>query len=223
MTKEDMTNNPTSIIVMGLLIFLTAGVFLTCVFSGMYNTLSKKTVGCQWNNQIKRRMAVIKAADLKSVFISRLVASISSAALVILSLSRVLTLSSVHFSPSKFCFHSKYETVTPPELAKTSGITVTFFLKNISSAWGVVGPLAISKIILALTCPAFSEVSWFSKAAGTKISTGNSNISLLVIFAPHPFKVAFSFLHFKTEQASLTGCGANITNKELLELPVDIL
>src|SRR3989338_3960333 len=159
MTKEDMTNNPTSITVRGLLLFLTGNVSLTCAFSGMYNTLAKNIVGCQWNNQIKRRMAVIKAAVLKSVFISRLVANISRAALVILSLSMALTLSSVHFSASKFCFHSKYETVTPPELAKTSGITVTLFFKKISSAAGVVGPLAISKTILALTCPAFSAVS----------------------------------------------------------------
>jgi hypothetical protein len=48
----------------------------------------------------------------------------------------------------RFCTHSKYETVTPPALARMSGITKMPFSSRIASAAAVVGPLAPSQIDL---------------------------------------------------------------------------
>eukprot|EP00178_Gracilaria_changii_P017736 TRINITY_DN5058_c0_g2_i1.p1 TRINITY_DN5058_c0_g2~~TRINITY_DN5058_c0_g2_i1.p1 ORF type:complete len:122 (-),score=2.93 TRINITY_DN5058_c0_g2_i1:1076-1441(-) len=47
-----------------------------------------------------------------------------------------------HLTCSIFFNHSKYETVTPPPLHKTSGKKLTPFLSKIYSAARVVGPLA---------------------------------------------------------------------------------
>jgi len=66
-------------------------------------------------------------------------------------------------------------------LHKKSGITKISFLNRISSASGVVGPLASSAIILQLRFCAFLCVITFSRAAGIKISHSNSNNSLFDI------------------------------------------
>jgi hypothetical protein len=67
----------------------------------------------------------------------------------------MFTSSSLQYSLLRFCNHSKYDTVTPPPFARISGITNISFLNKISSASGVVGPLAASATILALIFPAF--------------------------------------------------------------------
>src|SRR5262245_1405634 len=64
------------------------------------------------------------------------------------------------------CTHSKYETVTPPALARVSGSTSTPRSWRISSASGVVGPLAAAAMMGALIRPALAAVIWFSSAAG---------------------------------------------------------
>src|SRR5215208_4837401 len=51
----------------------------------------------------------------------------------------------------RFCTHSKYETTTPPAFAITSGTTWTPLSARIASAFGVVGLLAPSAIILHLS------------------------------------------------------------------------
>ena len=58
---------------------------------------------------------------------------------------------------------------------------MTPFLAKISSASGVIGPLAISIMALALILDALSLWITFSRAAGTKISTSNSSNSSLVM------------------------------------------
>ena len=47
--------------------------------------------------------------------------------------------------------------------------------QKISSASGVVGPLAASAISLALTLPALRSVIWFSRAAGIRMSHSTSS------------------------------------------------
>ena len=62
-----------------------------------------------------------------------------------------------------------------------SGIRKTPFLCRISSAPGVVGPLAASATILARMRPALPSVIWFSRAAGTRTSHSSSrSFSLLI-------------------------------------------
>ena len=60
--------------------------------------------------------------------------------------------------------------MTPPELARMSGTRKTPFLSRTLSASGVVGPLAHSTIIFALTPLAMSFVIAFSRAAGHRMS-----------------------------------------------------
>src|SRR5579875_2461760 len=67
----------------------------------------------------------------------------------------------------------KYETVTPPELQRKSGITNTPFSASILSASGVVGPFASSATSFAFTLSALSFLSWFSMAAGMSMSTSS--------------------------------------------------
>jgi len=74
--------------------------------------------------------------------------------------------------------------VTPPALARMSGITVRPRLNSMSSAIGVVGPFAASAMIFAFTREAFAEVIWFSSAAGTRMSTGSSSSALFEIDCP---------------------------------------
>ncbi len=104
---------------------------------------------------------------------------------IMISFNLAFTSSSSQYLSSLFCSHSKYETVTPPALARTSGMTSIFLANNILSASGVVGPLPISKITLALMLLAFSALIWFSRAAGTKTSTGRAKNSVREIsFTP---------------------------------------
>src|SRR5574341_926748 len=53
------------------------------------------------------------------------------------------------------CTHSKYDTVTPPALARISGRIKTPFSWRIGSASGVVGALAASARIFGLTQDGF--------------------------------------------------------------------
>ena len=76
-----------------------------------------------------------------------------------------------------------------------SGTTTTSFLSNISSASGVVGPFAISRMNLALTSCALFLVKTFSKAAGTNISTSRINNSFPEIFLA-PSKLATLLVFF---------------------------
>ena len=78
------------------------------------------------------------------------------------------------------CTHSKYETVTPPALARMSGTTAMPRWAKISSASGSVGPFAASTMIEAFTRSALSRVSWPSIAAGMRRSQSNSKSSSLV-------------------------------------------
>src|SRR4030065_591708 len=82
--------------------------------------------------------------------------------------------------------HSKYDTVTPPPFARMSGITRTPFLYRMSSASGVVGPLAPSAEIFARTRGAFSDVITFSRAQGPRMATSSSE--------EPPARVACGFL-----------------------------
>ena len=66
-----------------------------------------------------------------------------------------------------------------------SGSTVIFFWKKTVSASGRVGPFAASAMSFALTLSAFFPVSWFSSAAGTRMSTLSSRSSSFeIVFAP---------------------------------------
>ena len=95
--------------------------------------------------------------------------------------SRLLISSSVQKKELKSCTHSKYDTVTPPALASTSGTTVMPFSASRSSAAGMVGPLAPSTTSLALICPALARVICFSSAAGTITSQSTLQNSSRVI------------------------------------------
>src|SRR5260370_22329721 len=75
------------------------------------------------------------------------------------------------------CTHSKYEVVTPPALARISGITNTFFSARISSATAVVGPLAPSHRILHLIRSTFLLVITFSVGQGARVSHSVLNSS----------------------------------------------
>ena len=66
------------------------------------------------------------------------------------------------------CTHSKYDTVTPPALHSTSGMTKMSLLARTSSASGVVGPFAPSARMRHLSSAAFSPVMTRSSAAGTR-------------------------------------------------------
>ena len=55
---------------------------------------------------------------------------------------------------------------------------------RMSSASGVVGPLAASAMIFARMRGAFSRVITASRAAGTRMSTGSSSSSAFEIFWP---------------------------------------
>ena len=75
------------------------------------------------------------------------------------------------------CTHSKYDTVTPPAFASTSGSTRMPRSRRIASASTEVGPFAPSVIRRAWTRSAFSSVSWSSRAARTRMSHGSSSSS----------------------------------------------
>ena len=53
-----------------------------------------------------------------------------------------------------------------------------------SSASGVVGPLAASMITCAFTCPALASVIWLSSAAGMSTSQSSVSRSSLVMDSP---------------------------------------
>src|SRR5205823_2743753 len=74
------------------------------------------------------------------------------------------------------CTHSKYDVVTPPELARMSGMTKTPLSWRYLCASGVVGPFAPSVSTLAWICGALSMVIWFSSAAGIRTSTSSPQI-----------------------------------------------
>lgn len=87
----------------------------------------------------------------------------------------------------KFCrswTHSKYETITPPEFARISGIINTPFSFKISSASLAVGPLAPSASILHFILYAFFSVICPHKADGTRISHLSSRSSSGEIISP---------------------------------------
>ena len=71
--------------------------------------------------------------------------------------------------------HSKYETITPPELARMSGIMKTSRSSKMASASSVVGPLAASVRMRQQRLPAFFSVICSESAAG--ISTVQSRVS----------------------------------------------
>jgi hypothetical protein len=80
-----------------------------------------------------------------------------------------------------FCAHSKYETVTPPALARMSGTTMTPFSWRTSSAAGVTGWFAASSTTRALMRSAFCSLITRSSAAGTSTSTSSSSSSAFEI------------------------------------------
>ena len=82
-----------------------------------------------------------------------------SNASIIFSASRVRISSRSQNRRPRSCTHSKYDTVTPPALARMSGTTGIPRSAKIASASSVVGPFAPSTISFASTRPAFSPVS----------------------------------------------------------------
>ena len=94
-----------------------------------------------------------------SIFFSSFVFSTSEKARVRIAFSFWLTSCSDQKKDWRSCTHSKYDTVTPPALARMSGMRKIPRSRKISSASGVVGPFAPSTISLALTSRAFREVS----------------------------------------------------------------
>src|SRR5260363_242283 len=91
----------------------------------------------------------------------------ANASHMICSRRRLISVS-VQKKLEKSCTHSKEETVTPPAFAITSGITRMPFAFRISSAVGVVGPLAASTIILVRICGAFFFGNLFFKRGGNQ-------------------------------------------------------
>src|SRR3989449_951226 len=87
----------------------------------------------------------------------------------------------VQKNSDRFCTHSKYDTVTPPPLARMSGITRMPRLCKMSSASGVVGPFAPSATIFPLMRGAFSDVRMPSRAHGATMSTSSSMSASFVI------------------------------------------
>ena len=87
------------------------------------------------------------------------------------------------------CTHSKYETTTPPALARMSGRTSTPLSSRISSAAGVIGPFAPSQTICAFTWAALSPVITCSSAHGASTSQSSSSSSSFVISSA-PFRPA---------------------------------
>mmetsp|Transcript_17595 Transcript_17595/g.35230 ORF Transcript_17595/g.35230 Transcript_17595/m.35230 type:complete len:217 (-) Transcript_17595:896-1546(-) len=74
----------------------------------------------------------------------------------------------------RFLSHSKYDADTPPAFMSMSGSTTVPLAISVSSARGVVGPLAPSAMILALILPALVTLMARSKAAGTRMSHSSS-------------------------------------------------
>ncbi len=104
--------------------------------------------------------------------------------------SRWLISSSVQKKLEKSCTHSKYDTVTPPALAITSGATRILRSRRMSSASGVVGPLAPSMTMRVLMWGALAAVIWPSSAAGIRISLSVcQNCSALMVSARKPSMV----------------------------------
>ncbi len=77
-----------------------------------------------------------------------------------------------------------------------SGKTITPFFSSKSSAVGVIGPLAISRIIFAFIRSLFPSLIWSSTAAGTSTSTSSSNKSAFEIIFPslNPSNFPLEFL-----------------------------
>jgi hypothetical protein len=75
------------------------------------------------------------------------------------SVKRAFTSSSVQKKCCRLCTHSKYDTVTPPALARMSGTTKMPRSRRISSAARSVGPFAPSTTILQRSRSALSPVS----------------------------------------------------------------
>ena len=75
------------------------------------------------------------------------------------------------------CTHSKYETVTPPALVRTSGSTGIPRAARIPSPATDVGPLAPSATSRQRSAPAFVSVTWSSRAASTSTSHSSSSSS----------------------------------------------
>ncbi len=79
-------------------------------------------------------------------------------------LNLMITSSIVQISPLRFCNHSKYEPITPPELHKMSGMISIPFANKIASPSVSIGPFAPSAITFAFTVSAFTSVIWFPKS-----------------------------------------------------------
>ena len=80
--------------------------------------------------------------------------------------------------------HSKYETVTPPALARMSGTTLTPRSCRIASAPGVVGALAPSTTMRARTLPALRSLIAPASAQGARISQSTSKSASRAIASP---------------------------------------
>ncbi len=89
------------------------------------------------------------------------------------------TRSAVQRNCWRFCTHSKYETVTPPALARMSGITGMPRSFRSWSATGVMGAFAPSTISRARTSSTFLPWITLPSAAGTRTSTSSVSGSSL--------------------------------------------
>src|SRR6218665_11917 len=101
-----------------------------------------------------RWQATIKVAVRRLTPCSAATCQMPAKASCMMRTRRALISSSLQKKLEKSCTHSKELTVTPPALAITSGSTSTSLSCRMSSASGVVGPLAPSITTLALIWPA---------------------------------------------------------------------
>src|SRR3989454_5474717 len=128
-----------------------------------------------------RAIATMYAAWRMSTFFVSRMSQTRLNALTMMPSSFSSTSFFVQKNSDRFCTHSKYDTVTPPPLAKMSGITRMPRLCKMSSASGVVGPFAPSATIFPLMRGAFSEVRMPSRAHGATMSTSSSMSASFVI------------------------------------------
>src|SRR5581483_11596817 len=121
------------------------------------------------------RIAATRAACRSVIRFSSATSHTRSNASLILSASRPRISSRSQKSRPRSCTHSKYDTVTPPALARMSRTA------KIASASIVVGPFAPSTTSRVWTRPAFAPVSWSSRAATKSTSHGSSSSSSFVM------------------------------------------
>ena len=119
-----------------------------------------------WSN------AVAKAASRSEHLSVARVLSVRWAATTMCRFSSRSTCSADQVTAFLFCTHSKYDTVTPPELARMAGMTSMPFSIRRRSPDGSHGALAASAMTLQSSQSACLACTICSSAPGMKTSTG---------------------------------------------------